>query len=465
VVNSRNCSRSRQTSPGEWRPGLSDLARYRVFVLGLGRSGVAASRFLLDAGSTVLGWDDSERVKQSAVVRQLKQAGLDVSRRSAAARVDLVVASPGIAGDHPILRQFARRGVPVVDELDLASLYIPGPLVCVTGTNGKSTTTALIAKMLSAAGQTVFCGGNIAPGRPLSAALRLRRRDWYVAEVSSFQLERARWLSPHVALILNITPDHLDRHGSLEEYAECKFRLIYRQRPDDFAILAWDDPLVRAARDRGHAKKLFFSDRRCVKGAYLKRGQIWFEREQVMPATDIRLHGRHNRLNALAALCAAKVIGVGNGPLRMVLRSFVGLPHRLETVRVLYGVEYVNNSMCTNPAAGARSLESFDRRVVLIAGGREKGLSPAEFADAIARRAEWVVLLGENRERMAQELRSRRFFRFELADGLRNAVKAAKSRARSGDVVLFSPGFASFDMFRDFADRGRRFRDEVRRLR
>lgn len=458
-------SRSRSRAAHDWRPNISELAGSRVFVLGLGRAGIAACRFLLGIGARLRGWDDDERVRHSAAVRRLERIGLEVLNRPASARADLVIASPGIASSHPALEFFRRRGSVVADELDLASLFLQGPLICVTGTNGKSTTAALIARMLSASGKTVFCGGNLAPGRPLSAALRIPGRDWYVAEVSSFQLERARWLAPHVALILNVTPDHLDRHGTMRSYAECKFRLLDHQRPGDFAVLAMDDPVVRAAHGRGLARKLYFSVRRRVSGAYLANGRIWFDGEPIMGTKELRLRGRHNMLNALAALCAVRAVGVGVGPARRVLRVFAGLPHRLEPVRELRGVEYVDNSMCTNPAAGARSLEAFDNRVVLIAGGREKGLPRSEFVEAIVRRAGWVILIGENRELLADELRARRFRRFDISDSLRSAVRAACHRASRGDVVLFSPGFASFDMFRDFADRGRRFKDEVRRLR
>jgi UDP-N-acetylmuramoylalanine--D-glutamate ligase len=271
-------------------------------------------------------------------------------------------------------------------------------------------------------------------------------------------------LRPRIGLLLNVTPDHLDRHGSLAEYIECKYRLFDRQDESDSAVLGYDDPLARRASSRGRGQKFYFSDVERVKGAYVSRGWLCFEGARVARADGTRLAGRHNRLNALAAMCAARLAGAGPNAIRRGLVGFGGLPHRLELVRVRRGVSFVNNSMCTNPAAAVRSLQAFDRRVVLIAGGRNKGLPLEPYADEIVRRASWAVLIGEVRDRLARELATRGFNRFETSPSLREAVGLAAGRARRGDTVLFSPGFASFDMFRDFRDRGRRFSNEARRL-
>ncbi|MBM3314954.1 UDP-N-acetylmuramoyl-L-alanine--D-glutamate ligase, partial [candidate division WOR-3 bacterium] len=396
-------------------------------------------------------------------VRGLARRGLRLADQPQRLSPDWAIVSPGWSDAHPVVRGLNRRGVPLADELDFASRYVRGPLVAVTGTNGKSTTTALVGTMLSGPGRRVFVGGNLAPGRPLSAALS-RTFDYYVVEASSFQLERARWLAPRVAVVLNITADHLDRHGSLARYAECKLRILDRQRETDFAVLGYDDPTVRAAATRGRAQKRFFSARRRVAGAYLSRGWLCFAGRQVAPAAGMRLRGRHNLLNALAATAVGRLLGVGPGPIRRTLASFAGLPHRFQPVRRLRGVEYINNSMCTNPAAAVRSLEALGRKVVLIAGGRGKGLPVDGYARAIRRRARRAILIGEARAELSRELGRLGFRRFEAADTLRAAVRQAAAAARPGDVVLFSPGFASFDMFRDFEDRGRSFVREIRRL-
>jgi UDP-N-acetylmuramoylalanine--D-glutamate ligase len=443
------------------------LAGARVLVVGLGRSGQAAARFLVGVGARVTGFDENQSALRSRGVATLKLSGVAVASRPAAMRPDLAVVSPGIGDEHPLVESLRGRGVPVVDELDLASQFLGGPMVAVTGTNGKSTTTALIAAMLEKAGHRVFCGGNLAPGQPLSHALLAGRFDFYVVEASSFQLARARWLSPKVAVILNVSADHLNRHGTLARYAECKFRILDRQAEGDHAVLNWDDRLVRAARSRGRADKHFFSLRRRVHGAYLAAGMLRCENDDVLPAGQLSLPGVHNIQNCLAATAAARLLGAGFGAIRRTLKSFQGLPHRLEPVRRLRGVEYINGSMTTNPSAGARSLEavaSSGRGVILIVGGREKGLPTMEYTRAMVRHAKYVFLIGESGVRMARELAAQRFARCEVSHDLATALPAARAMAGPGDAVLFAPGFASFDQFRDFEDRGRAFRREVAKL-
>jgi UDP-N-acetylmuramoylalanine--D-glutamate ligase len=396
------------------------------------------------------------------------------TRRPESVRVDWAVVSPGISNDHPLLQALRRRSIPIVDELDFASRSASGPIVAITGTNGKSTTTALIARMLEDAGKSVFCGGNLAPGQPLSAALLTGPRDYYVVEVSSFQLERARWLKPRVAVILNITADHLNRHGTVRRYADCKLRMLDRQDEGDCAVLNHDDPLVYAARARGKGEKHFFSMRRRSVDAHISDGSLWAEDHEVLPVRQVKLPGAHNIQNCLAAIATVRLLGVGLSPIRRALKTFTGLPHRLENVRRLHGVDYINSSMTTNPAAGASSLEAVAtsgrgqgrgaRGVVLIAGGREKALPTTEFVRAMRKYASWVLLIGESSVRLARELNALGFRRFEVLPDLKRAIAAARAKARAGDAVLFAPGFASFDQFRDFEARGDAFRREVSNL-
>ena len=447
-------------------PTRAGLARSQVLVMGMCRAGTAMARFLLKLGARVWGWDDAPQALDAQTVKRLRAAGMTVPRRAEQVRVDFAVVSPGVPNSNPVVRGLWARRVPIVDELDLASRYVNGELIAVTGTNGKSTTAALIAEMLRQDGRRVFVGGNLAPGRPLSAALGVGRARVHVVEVSSFQLERARWLAPRVAVVLNVTPDHLNRHRTIERYADCKFRVLDRQGPDDFAVLNREDPVVMTAGTRGRAQRRLFSVRRRVDGAFLMGKHLYFREELVASERRMALPGRHNVENALAAMAAVLSLGVDPAAVRRALRAFQGLPHRLELVRRIAGVPWYNNSMCTNPTAGVRSLEVFPtRKVVLITGGREKGLPVRDYVKAVARRARWAVLLGESADLLARMLRQEGCPRFEVCGNLRTAVHAARCRARAGDTVLFSPAFASFDQFRDFQERGRAFRKEVRGLR
>lgn len=451
---------------------LVSLRDARVLVIGMGRSGTSVARFLLRAGAKVIGTDEAVAVLASKPVARLKSAGLKITRRPETARADWAVVSPGFSNTHPLVRALRRRSVPIVDELDLASRFVRGPIIAITGTNGKSTTTALTARMLENAGKRVFCGGNLAPGQPLSSALLAGPKDYYVVEVSSFQLERVRWLKPKVAVILNITPDHLNRHGTVRRYADCKLRILDRQDQNDCAVLNCDDRLVHAAKARGEALKHFFSLRRRSVDACFANGSLWADGRKVLPVRQLRLLGRHNVQNCLAAIATVRLLGVGLPPIRRALKAFTGLPHRLEHIRRLRGVDYINSSMTTNPAAGARSLEAVAtsgkgrgvRGVVLIAGGREKALPTAEYVRAMRKHASWVLLIGESSKRIARELAALGFRRYDLLPDFRAAIIAAQARARAGDVVLFAPGFASFDQFRDFEARGEAFRKEVSNL-
>lgn len=446
-------------------PKVGELRGMKFLVYGLARSGRTLARYLLAQGAQVWACDDSPAALASAVARRLVQSGMKIAARPERVSCDWAVVSPGIPDSSPVLEALRRRGVPVADELDLAAQLLDGDTIAVTGTNGKSTTTVLIARILEAAGNRVFCGGNLAPGKPLSAALGRPRKDWYVVEASSFQLERARWFKPRVGVLLNVTPDHLNRHGSLERYAECKFRMLDRQDSGDTAVLNRDDRVVRRAAQRGAGWKLWFSLESEVDGAWLRGRDLMFGDTRMATLRDLKLRGRHNLANALAAVAAAAAVGARAGAIRPALRGFAGLEHRLEPVRTLHGVEYINNSMCTNPEAGAKSLDAFERPVILIAGGRGKNLPVDPFIAAIERRARWVVLTGENRAELAARLDRAGFAGHESAERLGEAVRAAAGRARRGDTVLFAPGFASFDQFADFQARGRAFKREVAHLR
>uniref|UniRef100_A0A7V3PTX0 UDP-N-acetylmuramoylalanine--D-glutamate ligase n=1 Tax=candidate division WOR-3 bacterium TaxID=2052148 RepID=A0A7V3PTX0_UNCW3 len=457
----------------------------RMFViLGLGRAGRALSQALLKAGAKVIAYEENEQVWNGFAVRALLNIGLRRIRKFNERLFNfepVVIASPGIAPEHPAVLFFAENGIPVYDELDFTSRFLTGELIAVTGTNGKSTTVTMIAEILRQAGSKVFVGGNLAPGQPLARALNIGKRDFYVVEVSSFQLSRSQWLAPKVAVLLNISGDHLDRHRSFAEYVRCKFRLFARQQPDDWAVLNSDDPMVQNQLSKVRAQKLFFSLIKKEADGYLNHGWFYFKGKPVARVATLleQFTGREysgitSRLfnlerlpvveNAIAAVVVAKALQVPVPVISEGLKRWRPLPHRLEFVRTVKGVHFFNNSMCTNPQAGIKSLLAWRKKVVLIAGGKEKNVDAGEYIRVMKERAKWVVLLGENSRRIAEGLSRLGFKNHEIARTMRDAVVRAYRYAKPGDVVLFAPGFASFDLFKNFQTRGRAFKDAVWQL-
>jgi UDP-N-acetylmuramoylalanine--D-glutamate ligase len=437
----------------------------RVLILGLGRAGRSLARYLLSRGTEVLVFDDDPRAFEHDDVRQLSRDGsfrrlselTDVS-------VDFAIASPGFTEESRAIQALRRRQIRVIDEIEFGYEIVGKRIVAVTGTNGKSTTTTLIGEMLKADGRDSFYGGNLAPGLPFSSALLSGPKDLYVLEVSTFQLERCEHFAPRVALLLNIAEDHLDRHGSFERYRQLKFSIFQNQTAEDFAIVNQDDEQVSAVRKSIRSRVLTFSLVDPKADAALDGEQLRLQGKPLMAAREVRLPGRHNIANALAAMLAAEVVNVKHESMVRVLTTFAGLEHRLELVREIAGVRYVNNSMCTNPAAAVQSLQAFDAPVLLITGGREKGLPIDDYLAQIKARAKAAILVGENRVRLFDRLKGIGYGRMQVAETLAEAVQRARTEAEPGDIVLFSPGFASFDAYADFQERGRAFKDAVAEL-
>ncbi|MCC6350624.1 MAG: UDP-N-acetylmuramoyl-L-alanine--D-glutamate ligase [Candidatus Eisenbacteria bacterium] len=439
----------------------------RPLVAGAARSGVAAARLLARHGAEVRICDRRGAADLPEPARALAGEGIEVAwGRDDAALLDgrdFVVWSPGIRADHPLATAARERGLAVIGELELGFLAARAPLVCITGTNGKSTTTDLTGALLRAAGREVAVCGNI--GRALcEVAEDVSDAGLLVVEVSSFQLETVAKLKPFVATWLNLTPDHLDRHGSLADYAALKQRLFERQDEGDYAVRNADDPLV--AGRGGLASPLEFSVARAVDdGAFHEAGELVLARrggrERLMARTDVRLPGPHNLANALAALATVMPMEPPAAALRSVLAAYAGLEHRLEAAGEVNGVRFVNDSKATNTDSLSVALRSFERPVVLIAGGRDKGQDFAPLAALVRRHVRQLVLIGEGAAAMASAWRG---VPQERAETLAEAVAVAYRAAGTGGVVLLSPGCASFDMFRDYEDRGRRFKEEVARL-
>jgi len=439
---------------------MQELRAKRVLVLGLGLSGRSASRFCAARGADVVAADE----RSADLIEGLETLPPGVDLRVGApfpdpAAFDLVVPSPGVPAAR--WRERSRRAW---GDVELAWRVLEIPILAITGTNGKSTTTLLVEAMLCAAGLRARAAGNV--GTPVLDLVGLPL-DALVLEVSSFQLEATEGFRPRVAVVLNVTPDHLDRHGNFEAYAATKERILRRQEPSDAAVLSFDDPCVRAMADRTRARIVPFSTRGpLAHGACLDAGTALLrEAGQAplrVPLEDLRLEGAHNRENALAALAAVWAFGVD--PLRAAaaLAGFEGLPHRAERVATVGGVLYVNDSKGTNPGAACRALQGLPGPIVWIAGGRDKGLDFSELAAAAEGRTRAAVLIGEASDKLAAALAGR--IDVHRAASIDEAVRRAAELAQPGDVVLLSPACASQDQFRDFEERGQRFRQAVRAL-
>jgi UDP-N-acetylmuramoylalanine--D-glutamate ligase len=445
-----------------------DFLDKKILVVGLARTGVALCRFLAGQGARVTVTDqarpedlaDSRRdILGLGVVEDL---GID---QPSWQDFEAIVLSPGVPPELPWLVAARAAGLPVVGELEVAMPFIKRPLLAVSGTNGKTTTTTLLGELLTASGKKTVVGGNI--GTPVVSLLAQQEAaDLIVLEVSSFQLDTAPHFHPQAAALLNLTPDHLDRYPDYDAYVASKASLFRRQEAGDLQVLNADDPAV-AGLNRGVSRVYWFSvTQPLATGAWLNREAIQVRlaggETETFPLSHLRLQGRHNQENVMAALLLALDAGADPNACRDVLAAFRGLPHRLEWVADIDGVSFYDDSKGTNVGAVATSLAHFDRPVILIAGGRDKDSDFSLLNDLIAARVKALVLIGETRERLAQVWQG--LAPLYLADDMAAAVAQARDLSRPGEVVLLSPACASFDMYKDYAQRGRDFKNLVRGL-
>jgi UDP-N-acetylmuramoylalanine--D-glutamate ligase len=438
-------------------------------VVGLARTGVAVANLLAKAGCEVTVSDSRSAAELKENTARLKQKiGLDLGQHTEKffLNADLVVISPGVRRDMPVLMKAEEKGVEVISEVELAFRLTKTPLISVTGTNGKSTTTTLIGSILEKCDRRVAVGGNI--GFPLADQIEESSdKDYIVAEISTFQLEGIKMFRPFISIILNITPDHLDRHRDMEEYIALKKRIYSNQKDTDHLVLNYDDPLLKDLKNRAVPQVCFFSTGRMdEKGVYNENGEIFWSdkegRKRIGSLEDMGETGKRNLENVLAALSVGLLLGCDREKMFRAVREFKGLPHRIEFVREINGVRFINDSKGTNVGAVIKSLNSFSEPLVLIAGGKDKGGDYQELREHLGR-VKRIVLLGESREKMKKALNG--LCEIVTAENLKEAIMKGLEKAEPGDVVLFSPACASFDMFRDFEDRGDQFKEIVRGIR
>jgi len=450
---------------------MVDLKNKRVLVVGIGKSGLAAARFLKKRGARVT-VSDARPAMLIAELPMLLDEGFMVEAGSHGLltfrRQDLIVVSPGVPATVPELVQVRAIGMHVIGELELGAEFLQGEVIAITGSNGKTTTTTLVGEILKAAGRTTLVGGNI--GTPVvELAEESAPETWSVLEVSSFQLETVETFKPRIALVLNITPDHLDRHGSFENYAAAKARITEFQTADDFLVLNAEDVKTQLVAAKTKAQIYWFSAKRQIKqGAFVHGESIFFvakegaKPEPVMPVAEIPLAGAHNVENVLAAVCAARLASVESAVIRTAVAAFKAVEHRLEFVREFEGVRYYNDSKATNVDATVKAVEAFEGGVWLILGGKDKDSDYATMSALLRERVKAVLTIGSAAEKIERQLAG--VVMIERAETIERAVALAHEKASAGDVVLLAPACASFDQFENYEHRGRVFKGLVQGL-
>jgi UDP-N-acetylmuramoylalanine--D-glutamate ligase len=446
-----------------------ELKGKKILVVGLGKSGLAAALFLRRRGAQVTVSDVRSAEALAKEIPALLEKGIAVEAGGHGLltfrRQDLIVVSPGVPLDTPEIVQVKSFGLPVIGEVELAARYLKGKVLAITGSNGKTTTTSLCGEILAAGGLPVAVGGNI--GLPVIALAEDSLDDgWSVLEVSSFQLETTEQFRPEIAVILNVTPDHLDRHITFENYVAAKERIFARQTADDALVLNWDDLVTRSAAERAPSRVFWFSRKeRVEQGAYLDDGVIVFKvgkdtpAESIVAVTEISLKGSHNIENVLAAVCAARLAGVKAEAIRSAVESFNAVEHRLEFVATLNGVEYYNDSKATNVDAAAKAIGSFAGGIHLILGGKDKNSDYTRLSVLLKERVKTVYTIGSAAAKIEGHILGDA--PIVSAGTLTQAVNQAGDAAMPGEIVLLAPACSSFDQFENYEHRGRVFKELV----
>jgi UDP-N-acetylmuramoylalanine--D-glutamate ligase len=452
-----------------------ELNGKRVLVVGLGKSGVASALFMKAHGAKVTVSDTKSGDELRNEIPVLLDHGIAVETGGHGDRTfrgqDLIVVSPGVPVDAPKLVQARALGEAVIGEIELAAQFLPGPIVAITGSNGKTTTTTLIGEIMAAAGFPALVGGNI--GTPaISLAERAKPETVIVLEISSFQLETVQTFRPKVAVVLNVTPDHLDRHHTFDIYTDAKARIFENQQGSDFSVLNADDPTCAAMAARTRAQVFWFSRQKEVQpGAWVRNGNIVFRddaggQREVMQVSEIPLKGAHNLENVLAAVCAGVLMGGAPEKIRQAVCEFKAVEHRLEYVATIRGVDYYNDSKATNVDATIKALESFPANIHLILGGKDKGSDYTVLNDLLRQRVKRVYTIGAAAAKIESQIVSSKDGGPELvhAETLESAIRKANAVVQQGDVVLLAPACASFDQFKSYEHRGKVFKEIVHSL-
>jgi len=449
-------------------PSTFSVAGRKVVVVGAARSGVAAAALLVRRGASVTLTDTRAQIDADA---ELRQAGVRLELGGHAAdtmlSADLIVLSPGVPPSQPLLDRARAAGIPVMGELELASRWLRGRIVAITGTKGKSTTTTLTGRMLEAGGHRVLVGGNI--GLALSAQVEQSTDDTiHVVEASSFQLESADTFHPWIAVLLNFSPDHLDRHADIAEYAAAKARIFANQTTADWAVLNADDTGSHALAQDARSRRLMFATDRALPDGVVVAGNAIVRRraggadQMLVPLSAVKLLGRHLLADVVAAAAVASIAGVDPEAMTRAVEQFTGLEHALEPVAEIGGVRFVNDSKATNVDAALRAIQSFEPGLVVILGGRFKGGDFGDLRDALRQRRASVVAIGEAAPLVRDALAAA--VPVHLAADMASAVRTGFALATPGETVVLAPACSSFDMFRDYAERGRVFKGEVAKL-
>jgi len=446
-----------------------DLHNKRVLVVGLGKSGVASALFLKARGARVTVSDTKTQDELKEEIPKLLDEGIAVETGGHGERTfrnqDLIVVSPGVPLDAAPLQQARALGEKVIGEVELAAQFFPGKIVAITGSNGKTTTTTLAGEVVTNGGFATVVGGNI--GKPAISLVEEASDDTIaVLEVSSFQLETIETFRPHIAVVLNITPDHLDRHRTFDAYTDAKARIFENQKSDDFAVLNADDPTCVKLASRTRAQVFWFSRKKEVKqGAYVHEGRILFRdvngQREIMQISEVPLKGSHNVENVLAAVCIGMISGVEPRRVSKSVREFRAVEHRLEYVATIRGVEYYNDSKATNVDATIKALESFPANIHLILGGKDKGSDYTVLNELLRQRAKRVYTIGAAAAKIESQIKGTEIVH---AETLENAIRLASDAAQPGDIVLLAPACASFDQFRNYEHRGKVFKEVVHSL-
>lgn len=449
---------------------MKNLKDKKVTVVGLARSGMAAAFLLKKQGARVWATDsgDSEGLRASRDLLEAEGVEVEIGRHSPGfvKGRDAIVVSPGVTEDSPVLKWAAEYKVPVIGEVELGYLCCKAPIVAVTGTNGKSTTATLIGEIFKRGGRRAVVCGNI--GNPFCGEMdKVKKSSVVVLEASSFQLESIKSFRPHVAVMLNISQNHFDRHPDLRAYIGAKSRIFKNQNKGDWAVLNYDDPLVRKLRAKTKARTFFFSRKDKMADAYFEDGSLFIREgkksQKICGVSELAIKGTHNVENVLACLCVASIFEIKAKKIKEALVAFKGLEHRFEHVATVRGVEFINDSKGTTVLATIMALESCERPVILIAGGHDKGSDFGKARPAVSSRVKKLILIGEAREKIREQLDGAAPHLF--ADTMEDAVKKAFLEASDGDYILLSPMCASFDMFRNFEERGKAFKEIVRAIR